>query len=94
MDKAIKHGLSGYQYDRCRCDICKSAKSEHSKRHKEKMLKHFAETGDFLSDRVKHGERTAYVNYGCRCELCRAENTQKTLRSRYKQRAKKLAAAQ
>ena len=41
--------------------------------------------------RIDHGSANMYVNYGCRCDKCRAGNTARAARSRA-ERVKKLAA--
>ncbi|WP_026470340.1 hypothetical protein [Alkanindiges illinoisensis] len=73
-DESIKHGTeTAYRYG-CRCEICINAHNQQTINFQKKARNHFAETGEFLSTKTKHGTYSSYVNYGCRCELCTEAN--------------------
>lgn len=63
-------------YDRhgCRCDLCKTAKSENGKRLRE--VKNYIE---LALDDSRHGTRNGYTNHGCRCERCIAAQKEYSL---------------
>lgn len=79
---------SGYNAG-CRCQACKESARVCREKTINKAKAYFAETGEFLTAKTKHGTKTAYNLYGCRCVQCRAANVQSSLKSRAK-RAKEL----
>lgn len=61
VPRSKKHGLTGYDYHGCRCDVCKAAKSQSYRELRERL------TG---SPNTPHGTKNGYDTYGCRCESC------------------------
>lgn len=63
--KPITHGGSGTAYANygCRCDECKAANSERTKRRRLERYQETAPPG-------AHGKYSTYSNWGCRCEPC------------------------
>lgn len=76
----IKHGITGYVRHKCRCEICKNAKSESNKESLIK-LRNKLKNGDL---QIKtHGNAHA-VALGCKCDLCKSvmrENNNKRYES-------------
>jgi hypothetical protein len=62
-----EHGLSAYQYGRCRCADCTEM---HRKAQYRSFLGRKARLKADPSIRP-HGDATTYQNWGCRCEPCR-----------------------
>lgn len=66
-EKKLTHGASAWRTRRCTCDMCSDASRLLArKNYKERV------------DRLKqdptlapHGRYSTYINWGCRCELCR-----------------------
>lgn len=66
-DPSKAHGINGYQYYGCRCDVCRAASAEYQRKlRRERRARGNPPT---------HGFPT-YVNWMCRCDVCRAANTQ------------------
>jgi len=64
-----QHGtLTGYSYG-CRCDPCRDAKSDYTRRWQEQKR---------ASDRVPHGTCNGFDNYGCRCGPCSEAKRERT----------------
>lgn len=55
----MRHGITGYGYHQCRCDVCVEANRERSRRRRAK------------GTAPTHGG-SGYTNHGCRCDACRA----------------------
>jgi RNA polymerase sigma factor (sigma-70 family) len=60
----MRHGLSGYTNDHCRCPECTAAKREYNRKAREERQTRILPDG-------MHGTDNAYTNYGCRCAYCR-----------------------
>lgn len=69
--KDVKHGGSGSGYAvGCRCKPCGKANTDRAARAKAVRLAKQATSG------FKHG-RSGYVNWGCTCDVCRADHNKK-----------------
>ncbi|MFU8927765.1 hypothetical protein [Acinetobacter puyangensis] len=61
----MNHGLSSYQYYGCRCEICKRANIENTKKYlKQAQIKFASEPSNFKNHGL-YGYRI-----GCRCHIC------------------------
>lgn len=58
-----KHGLSGYQYFGCRCDLCRQAQTEHAREEKARVR------ADPTVE-IPHGTLRGYSVYACKCDAC------------------------
>lgn len=75
----MKHGASAYRNGTCRCEECREG--NRTRAHQE-MLARYAKRVD-INGRLtaplppeKHGRRSTYTNWGCRClECCAAKAT-------------------
>lgn len=64
--KGITHGLYVYTRYKCRCGICRDARSRYvAGRSQRTVLK----PGD-----SRHGKRSTYTTLGCRCPACKKAN--------------------
>ena len=70
--KDVKHGQYGYNTG-CRCDICRDAKREVSRKRRERLQG---------TEPPEHGTSQSYSVYGCRCDVCVEARKQK--RDEYK----------
>jgi len=97
--KRDTHGEPACYNAGCRCDLCTAAASQRSrewmKRHpgvsavySAKNRRHRLEYGLHLGVPIKHGELDAYINLGCRCELCKEANTKHVTESKERRVAK------
>lgn len=70
MKDTVEHGLYAYTRYKCRCEVCRKARSDYvAKRHETQR--------QTLTRRDKrHGLRSTYTSLGCRCALCRRANTE------------------
>lgn len=72
-----RHGsMPGYSAG-CRCEPCRDANRRQLADQKFKRLERGLPPGD-----PRHGTATAYMNWNCRCELCRAAGSQENRRKR------------
>lgn len=55
----------------CRCDACREANTELSRKERAARRKRGLPEGD-----PRHGTLTGYTNWGCNCDLCRAAGSQ------------------
>ena len=89
MQPPVVHGTYVcYVKRKCRCEPCRLANRETTRRARERRA-WLAALGD---DRVVHGLDSTYSNYGCRCDPCKEAH--RVAMRRYKIRArvtKKLA---
>jgi len=60
----MKHGLSGFNNNGCRCAKCRAAKARYQQEYR--VRKAQEPTPDHV-----HGSENGYTNYGCRCERCK-----------------------
>lgn len=75
--KKITHGITGYGYHKCRCDICRTAVREYRRKRRaeiraqepEKEKESPGRAGRVLKAE-HHGKTTGYA-YGCRCRPCK-----------------------
>lgn len=61
-----RHGSNGYTNLGCKCDICRAANVQNTKRGRERRRK----TID--PNDPRHGDENFYFNYRCSCDLCKA----------------------
>ena len=90
----MEHGTrSSYVENKCRCDECRDANRVYQNQRDRQRYAYTQEHG--LPDDVEHGA-SAYVNWGCRCEICTKAHAVKTapyvVAHRERQRAKKESA--
>lgn len=76
----IRHGRGAYSRG-CRCDVCVKANTDGKRRWRASAK---IEPGD-----PRHGTESAYRNFGCRCEPCKAAGR---IANKRRYRAKKLDA--
>jgi hypothetical protein len=76
--RKFKHGRNGYVFHRCRCDVCKKAESEYTKKYKEKE----AQKKRWMEDGFKHGTNGYLL--GCRCDVCKKAESDAKKRRRLK----------
>lgn len=61
----VKHGTFLAYRKGCRCDDCRAANAEHSRRRRAN-----AKADPSRADRAGHGNANTYRNHGCRCGPC------------------------
>lgn len=61
-EDASSHGLTGYEYWRCRCEVCVAAHRAAVRNARKRRSEH-------LED-APHGTTNGYTGWGCRCEPC------------------------
>lgn len=66
--KPTTHGTRTNYNRGCRCEECFEAQSTHNKEGKKRLAEEF-KAG---VREITHGTISSFVNYQCRCELCRA----------------------
>lgn len=68
----FEHGLNGYTYHRCRCDVCLAASRAYARQWSAaRMAERVLRDGRMFSPTaLRHGEVNTYNRYGCRCEPC------------------------
>ena len=66
----FEHGVQGYGYRKCRCEVCRAANTARNMRGRMERYARAA-AGD---EAVPHG-RGGYTNWGCRCEVCTKANS-------------------
>lgn len=82
-----QHGTrSGYQSG-CRCDECRTALRDYARDRRR-------ENGGTQGKRVdipeeRHGKNSTYMNYGCRCDPCKAVNSAAQKAERERRQARK-----
>jgi hypothetical protein len=82
----VKHGTTtGYRYHGCRCARCQAAHSEsNSEFQRTEVGRAYREAMRARGEPPlghEHGY-SAYVNYGCRCAICRAAKADYAARRR------------
>ncbi|KMS79065.1 hypothetical protein ACH49_13470 [Streptomyces leeuwenhoekii] len=65
----------------CRCDACREAMRVYKVERRAEWRR-----DPSAADRVGHGKRTTYSEYGCRCAPCTAANTEGTRQQRARRR--------
>lgn len=87
----IPHGTTvGYSTYGCRCADCRKANTARCQRYRdanrEKVRAYGAKTRARLkqSENIPHGTLNAYANYGCRCDECKAVQSEYN-RRRYRE---------
>lgn len=94
----VPHGtLSGYNHHRCRCDACRAASSRsrlHYRRANpatdiQSRQSRAARLAAGELPEVPHGVYSTYVEYRCRCDLCRTANADNSARTRARRKAAK-----
>jgi hypothetical protein len=64
------HGThSRYVHESCRCQACTAANTAYQTQRKRQRVAHTRANG--LPSSVQHG-LSAFTNWGCRCDVCRA----------------------
>lgn len=76
------HGVAGYKRG-CRCDKCATAHGEAYRRFRRDRL-----DAGLTPDDPRHGTVTGYLNWGCRCELCRAAGSRNNREAKERRAAK------
>lgn len=77
ITKGMKHGLSGYDWHGCRCEVCKAAKSRFHKEYRTKYRE--VERDRSVLRKVQLGRGGKWSHHGteakyrtaCRCARCR-----------------------
>lgn len=63
--EGITHGLGGYTNHKCRCDVCRKARSSYVRAYRN------SPDTDLPPDDTRHGKRSTYIMRGCKCDLCK-----------------------
>jgi hypothetical protein len=67
------HSAADYRNSRCVCETGRQLNREYSQRMRTVRWEKTRDNGG-VAPTVKHG-RSTYVNWGCRCEVCTADNS-------------------
>lgn len=71
----LKHGYTGYNRYKCRCDVCTQANRERNHRNTQRRTELLQSGG--APKNLKHGTASTYGNWGCRCDPCTKAGTEK-----------------
>ncbi|MFI2426554.1 hypothetical protein ACH5A7_21070 [Streptomyces sp. NPDC018955] len=76
-----RHGRASTYKSGCRCTECREANRVYQAASNKRRAADPA-----LADRAGHGRASTYINYACRCDACKAANSQR-LREQRERRA-------